>query len=247
METEAQHVLAYESINWLNRGRGCLLKSLLKVHRPAEFDKLDILEVGAGAGQNVQMLAEFGALDLVEKSDYFCEQLLSLSQIRFLHRASIPQLQLNHQYHVICALDVLEHIENDAEAMDWICTHLRPRGVFIATAPAYQWLFTDHDRMNHHYRRYTKSDFAKLVGSRLRVLNAGYFNSLLFPVALVSRALWQAKRQLFRATQKKQPSTVPNVLDWLFGEILEWEVLRISKGAGFQYGLSVFCVAERTI
>jgi hypothetical protein len=144
-------------------------------------------------------------------------------------------------------MDVLEHIEDDAGAVDWIFDHLIEGGVFIGTVPAYQWLFSDHDRANEHYRRYTQARVQQLICRRLKLRRSGYFNAVLFPIALAGRAAWQAKRKISRKTaaEGKQSSELPAAVDSLFRKILSWEAQRISRGATPPFGLSVFCVAER--
>lgn len=248
MDESSQKRLASEWENWLNRGRSRLLRDLLIAYRPMDRTRLAILELGAGAGQNTKVLSKFGAVDAVEVSSYFADRLATLPTVRNLYREPIPNLTLERRYDVLCAMDVLEHIEDEAAAMDWIFDHLADGGVFIATVPAYQWLFSDHDRANHHCRRYTQSTLSQAVAGRLRLRRVGYFNSVLFPVALVGRAAWQAKRTILgkAPAEGKQSSRLPAPIDNVFRNILFWEAKRISKGASPRFGLSVFCVAERS-
>ena len=244
MDTRSELYLEAESANWLNRGRSRLLEVLAGQPLPLLCEELDLLELGAGAGQNIAALARFGVVDAVEVSDYFARKLSAHSRLRSLYRDPIPQLIVDRRYNVICALDVLEHVQNDGLAVDWVFDHLIPGGIFIATVPAYQWLFTDHDRANCHYRRYTRTGFAELVARRLRIRKAAYFNTILFPAALASRVAWQLKRSFFGAAGK-QSSNLPAQMDTVFGKILLWEAIRISKGASPPFGLSVVCVAQR--
>ena len=58
------------------------------------------------------------------------------------------------RYGLIVALDVLEHLEHPQPAMAILRARLRPGGWFIATVPAFDELWTAHDEVNHHYRRY---------------------------------------------------------------------------------------------
>jgi SAM-dependent methyltransferase len=247
MEIYAQQRLESESENWLNRGRAQLLELLLLRERPSRGDRPEILELGAGAGQNTKVLSKFGAVDVVEVSPYFARRLEGLSAVRRVYQEPIPELVLDRQYDILCAMDVLEHIEDDAGAVDWIFDHLTEGGIFIGTVPAYQWLFSDHDRANQHYRRYTQSRLQKLICRRLKLRRSGYFNAILFPIALAGRAAWQAKRKISpkTTTEGKQSSDLPAAVDSLFGKILSWEAKRISRGATPLFGLSVFCVAER--
>ena len=56
------------------------------------------------------------------------------------------------------------------------------------TVPAHQWMWSAHDVVNHHKRRYSKRALRRLIeGSPLKLDKIGYFNSLLFPVAVAER------------------------------------------------------------
>ena len=56
---------------------------------------------------------------------------------------------LHKKYHAVCALDVLEHVENDQEFFDLILGMMKPGATFMITVPAFQILFSDH----HHLTR----------------------------------------------------------------------------------------------
>ena len=80
------------------------------------------------------------------------------------------------RYGLIVALDVLEHLEDPQPAMAILRGRLRPGGWFIATVPAFDELWTAHDDINHHYRRYRLADLEALVrGSGLEVIESRYF------------------------------------------------------------------------
>ena len=80
------------------------------------------------------------------------------------------------RYGLIVALDVLEHLEDPKPAMAVLRARLRPGGWFVATVPAFQELWTGHDDINHHYRRYRVAELEALVrGSGLEIVESRYF------------------------------------------------------------------------
>lgn len=80
------------------------------------------------------------------------------------------------RYGLIVALDVLEHIEHPERALAVLRARLRPGGWFIATVPAFPELWTAHDDMNHHFRRYRVEDLQKLVREAgMEVVESRYF------------------------------------------------------------------------
>jgi SAM-dependent methyltransferase len=246
MEETSQRQLEAEATTWLHVGRRRLLEELVRAYLSKQSGEIEVLELGAGAGQNLSVLAQFGRVDANEVSDYFAEILSIHPHLRRLYRDPIPVQQIDGQYDLIVAMDVLEHIEDDRSAMQWICNHLRPGGIFVACVPAYQWLFGDHDRAVHHFRRYTRTSLTSIVAGVLRVRQAGYFNTSLFPMAVVGRGAWQIMRRISRSPSGvKQSSTMPQMINRIFASILVSEAVRIGQGASPNFGLSVFCVGER--
>jgi SAM-dependent methyltransferase len=80
------------------------------------------------------------------------------------------------RYGLIVALDVLEHLEHPQPAMAILRGRLRPGGWFIATVPAFAALWTAHDEVNHHHRRYHLRELEALVReSGLEVIESRYF------------------------------------------------------------------------
>lgn len=244
MEETARRLLYSESQNWLNRGRVKLLEQLVRRHVAGDCE---VLELGAGAGQNLEVLERIGPVDAVEVSPIASRLLEEDGRLRQLYVEPIPALVVPTRYDVICAMDVLEHIESDSSAMCWVHEHLQPGGWFIGTVPAYQWMYSEHDAANHHYRRYSRRRFMDAVPPGFELVNIGYFNTVLFPLAVAGRALWSFKRRLRKApgTPDKQSSSVPMAVDRLFYVLLATESWLIGRGLRPPFGLSLFFVLRR--
>jgi SAM-dependent methyltransferase len=246
MEPSSQRQFTQESANWLGRGRAHLLAGILRRYLRTSRSRPTLLDIGAGYGQNVDVLARFGTVDAVEVSDFFAEELRKLSSLRVIYQDPIPELQVSQVYDAIVAFDVLEHIERDDLAIHWVYDHLAPGGIFIGSVPAYQWLFSDHDRALHHFRRYTLRQLSSVVGQRLEVCEGTYFNTVLFPVAVSARLGWQLRRRVSgTSTPQKQSSSTSNRLEPIFEHVLRWEGDRINGGKRAPFGLSAVCVARR--
>jgi SAM-dependent methyltransferase len=79
------------------------------------------------------------------------------------------------RYGLIVALDVLEHLEHPEQAMAILRARLRPGGWFVATVPAFNELWTAHDVVNHHFRRFRLQEIETLVrSSGLTVVEGRY-------------------------------------------------------------------------
>ncbi len=82
----------------------------------------------------------------------------------------------------ICAFDVLEHLPDDRQALRAWWEMLPPGGWLVLTVPAYRWLWSAHDRVNGHYRRYQAHHLRRLLAtSGFRAVRMTYFNTVLLP------------------------------------------------------------------
>lgn len=87
----------------------------------------------------------------------------------------------------VTAMDVLEHLEDDAGALRELIRLTMPGGVIVATVPAMPSLWSDWDEALHHHRRYRRSDLARIIAPlEVDVLRLAYFNaSAVLPVWMV--------------------------------------------------------------
>ena len=174
--------------HWWYRARREILAALIRrtIRLPAGAQ---LLEIGCGTGHNLAMLGEFGHVDALELDDEaraFAEQRLG----RAVMSAPLPELAgvPDRHYDLVGAFDVIEHIDDDRGAIASIATKLKPGGKFFMTVPAHQWMWSAHDEVNHHKRRYSNRSLRSLIeGSPLQLERISYFNSLLFPVAVAER------------------------------------------------------------
>ncbi len=94
------------------------------------------------------------------------------------------ELIKKERYDLILLLDVIEHVENDKEFLcEIIDKNLSEKGHILITVPAYQFLFSSHDKFLGHYRRYNLKTVASLINSiKLKCCSSGYlFSILLLP------------------------------------------------------------------
>ncbi len=145
--------------------------------------KRKILEVGCSTGVNLRMLQDFGtvhAMDLDTPSVEYCR--MRFPGIR-IYDGGIPD-PLRDSYDVICLFDVLEQIEDEDGALEWIDDHLASNGVLLVTVPAYGFLGSAADGA---VRRYTRPALENLLRRRFNVAYASYFNTHLFPAIALGR------------------------------------------------------------
>ena len=94
----------------------------------------------------------------------------------------------DERYGLIGLFDVLEHVEHDAASLAALGKKLMPDGRLVLSVPALPWLWSEHDVAHHHFRRYTVATLRQTIAQAgLTADGIGYFNAILFPVALVQR------------------------------------------------------------
>ena len=234
-----QQMAELDHRHWWYRARRRILAELIRreARPPANAQ---ILEIGCGTGHNLAMLSGFGHIDGLELDD----EARALSEKRLGRKvmsSPLPELAevSNRHYDLIGAFDVIEHIENDRAALVSIATKLKPGGKFVIAVPAHQWMWSAHDVVNHHKRRYSKRSLKALIeGSPLQLDKIGYFNSLLFPLALAERAASKLRGKE-SADVALPPAPLNAALEKVFG--LERHLV---GRLPLPIGLSLFAVAS---
>jgi SAM-dependent methyltransferase len=172
----AQYRALYEG-HWWWRARERVILDALRAHAPSTGLR-SILDVGCGDGLFFDALAAVDGVELVEG----IEPAAALVSPKGPHRDKIhvapfdSNFQPGRRYSAVLMLDVLEHLPEPEAALRHALDLLEPRGVFLATVPAFMTLWTRHDELNHHYTRYTKRGFAALASAAgMRIDSAKYF------------------------------------------------------------------------
>jgi SAM-dependent methyltransferase len=181
-----------EDRHWWYRGRRRVLHHViagLGLPRPAR-----ILDAGCGSGRNMVELARYGEVTGVELS----ELALPVARERGVGTViagSVTRLDLpDDSFDLAVCLDVIEHLEDDRRALAELRRVVAPGGALVVTVPAYQWLWSSHDVVNEHKRRYSRPRLLAAASSAgWRCERATHFNSLLLPLAIAARLLERAR------------------------------------------------------
>jgi SAM-dependent methyltransferase len=183
-----ERMAAHDTTHWWYRARRDILSDYLARYGALPKDAR-ILEIGCGTGHNLPMLASFGEVDAIEIDETagaFAAERLG----KPIGTSPLPELAgvEKGQYDLVAVLDVVEHVEDDVAALRAIADRLKPGGKILITVPAHQWMWSAHDVVNHHKRRYSRATLAAaLEKAGLRAHKLRWFNSLLFPAAVAAR------------------------------------------------------------
>lgn len=180
---------------------------------------LRVLEIGCGTGGMLGMLQRYGTvhgLDVDRECVAICQQ---RGFPRVLCGSGYELPFADATFDLVALFDTMEHIPDERRVLAEVRRVLRPGGFVFVSAPAYQWLWSQNDRIAHHQRRYTAGRLrqalqtAGLVPRRLT-----YFNMLLLPL-IVPAVLWQKlqdRRGRLPAGYNNTSVPVPALLNRLF-------------------------------
>ena len=228
-----------EDRHWWYRGRRTVIEEVLNgLELPAPAR---ILDAGCGSGRNMIELARRGAVTGLELSQPSVELARARDCGEVVEGSLLEMPFADASFDLAVSLDVIEHLEDDVGAMRELRRTVAPGGALLVTVPAYQWLWSGHDVINHHHRRYTRSSM-QAVAERAgwRQVRTTYFNSLLLPVAILLRVL---DRVNTRTTESSLDLWVPpEPLNRLLELPLWIEAKLIHRGGRIPAGLSLLAV-----
>jgi SAM-dependent methyltransferase len=228
-----------EDRHWWYRGRRRVLERVIGALELPQHAR--ILDAGCGSGRNMVDLARRGKVTGIELS----ETSASLARERDAGEVitgSVQQMPFaNDSFDLAVCLDVIEHLEDDLAALRELRRVLAPTGSLLVTVPAYQWLWSGHDEVNHHFRRYTRRTLQRAAEQAgWRQVRSTHFNSLLLPVAVLLRVLDRFSR---KTTESSLDLWVPpQPLNWLLERPLLLEASLIGHGGRIPAGLSLLAV-----
>lgn len=174
---------------WWFIARRHLIVSLLTDLNPPSPAR--ILDIGCGTGAMLDELEPFGQVigaDFAPEALGYCK---GRGGDRYkLTRADARRMPFQSDvFDAVTAMDIIEHIDDDKAALMEIKRVLKPGGVLLATVPAFQSLWSDHDVALHHHRRYTSNGFRDVAQrAGLVVEKISYTVSALFPFIWAYRA-----------------------------------------------------------
>lgn len=148
-----------------------------------------ILEVGSGIGNlSFYLLKKFSNVTLSDFRNKYCD-ILKIKYGNYANLNAVVEIDLSlnnfkeiypyssKKYDTIVALNVLEHIKNDALAIHNCRELLAPNGQLVLLVPAYQFLYNSLDKNLDHYKRYNKTNLSQLINNEgLQVVEIKYFN-----------------------------------------------------------------------
>jgi SAM-dependent methyltransferase len=240
-EREMKVMLDVDEHHWWYRGRRRIIR--------AELDKLplpagaQILDAGCGSGRTLQELADYGTVRGLELNPEAAE----VARGRGVGEVVIGRLEElpwdDATFDLLTCLDVLEHTPDDRATLRELRRVTKPGGWLLLTVPAYPSLWSTHDEVNHHFRRYgrdTLSSAASDAGWQVRRLTS--FNSLLLAPAAAVRLSQRRRRKRSGAEHIPELRLGPTWLNGVLERPLLIEARWLERGRTLPAGLSLLAV-----
>jgi SAM-dependent methyltransferase len=228
-----------EDQHWWYRGRRTVLERVLTDLRlPA---RARILDAGCGSGRNMVEFARHGTVTGIELSDTSVALARERGAGDVIEGSVLDMPFEADSFDLAASLDVIEHLQDDLQALRELRRVVAPGGSLLVTVPAYQWLWSGHDEINHHFRRYTRRSLQR-IGEQAgwHQVRTTYFNSLLLPAAILLRVLDRFSR---KTTESSLDLWVPPApVNWLLERPLALEAAMIGRGGRIPAGLSLLAV-----
>lgn len=236
---------AVEKTHWYYAGKRELVRWWIERVAPPKADDV-LLDCGAGTGRfalemqercRVLVLDDHAeALELLRKR--FREE-----QVIALTGDSVPLPDASLDY--VTALDVLEHVPDDAAVVRGFHRLLKRGGVAVVTVPASMALWSDWDEALHHFRRYNRRQLTALFpAEQWELVQVNYTNVVAYPAVWLVRK-WRkiAPRRTGAESgaraEDKEPAPWLNVLlKAVFVKLGTWRV-------PFPFGVSLILVARK--
>ena len=240
-----------EREHWWFVVRGKILLERMQRELPS-IRPLKILNVGAATGRSTELLSQFGdvtSLEYDETCRDFTVQKLGIDIVL----GSVTELPFDDDsFDVVCAFDVIEHVHDDQlavlEEMIRVC---KPEGHVCVTVPACMSVWSHHDVVNHHYRRYLMGRVAKLFeASHGEVRYKSYFNSLLFPPIWAYRNLsrfWTRSMSQQNSGSDFSVTGIHSMPNKIAGSVFDFERRMLNLNIKFPLGISILFLWQKQL
>lgn len=179
-----------ERKHWWFQARNKIIYSQINEIYKNEKRPLKILNVGVATGATSQLLSHFGDVTSVEYDQDCIDFVVSKIDLKIV-QGDICALDFSsNSFDLVCALDVIEHVENDQLAADELLRVCKVGGTLVVTVPSFMSLWGIHDEINHHFKRYRLSELLFLFRQKSKIKYGSYFNFwLFFPFGLLGICL----------------------------------------------------------
>jgi ubiquinone/menaquinone biosynthesis C-methylase UbiE len=213
------------------KGKTDLIHTFMKKKCKGKTD-LKILNIGVGTGDDLKMLNHFGknyCIDVDEQALNYIDPSLC-EEKRTADACALPYE--DNMFDVVISCDCFEHINDDKKAVSEVHRVLKPGGILLFTVPAFQSLYSSHDKALLHFRRYNKRTIRETMAP-FSSKKFYFWNTLLFPPAALTRIIRK------NAEPKVDNPQMGKFMNSILYRILKVDNFLIGKNISLPAGLSL--------
>lgn len=242
MSKMIENYVQIPSDSWWYITRNELIYFLIKKY--SSTTNPEILDMGCGCGVLLDYLKTKGIdnVEGVDFQDFFIEHALTKGRKVKLYDIE-NGINFDKKYDVIVLSDVLEHLNDDKKAVNNIFSILKDNGICIVFVPAFMVLWSWHDVVNEHKRRYSLKELIKLFkNSGFSVSFYSYWNFFLFIPTFFIRAV----KRMFKI-KTDDFYNFPKLINLLIILLIRIENFLIVRAFRLPFGVSILCVATKKV
>lgn len=214
---------AHERRHWWFTVRRDIIEAALSRYVPGAAEKKGRwLDVGCGTGVLLEHYQGFGE-KIGAELDAGCVERARANGVDVRQTRTNWDFTAFGTFDCVSLCDVLEHVEQERDALRAAAEVLKPGGILLITVPALMSLWSDHDVANHHFRRYHKAQLLeRFPADRWEVVKVSYFSTMLFP------AIWTVRqfKRAIKSLRKPAPEAAAVGHDLKFGNPVVDGILR---------------------
>ncbi len=236
-----------ERNHWWFLARNKIIKAQVEELFTGKGESLKIINVGVATGATSEMLANFGEVTSIE----FEQDCIDFTKSKIdidIQIGSILDLKYpDETFDLVFSFDVIEHVENDQLAASELIRVCKKGGFVFITVPAFMSIWSQHDVINHHFKRYLISEIHVLFSNVLTRKYVSYFN---FPLSIPIFIVRFFDRLFPGFIKRKKTDSdcdlAPNPwLNKLFYEIFKSERVFIKRKFHFPFGVSIMGIWQK--
>ena len=224
---------------WFESRRSIIMYLIRNIIKPQR--KLKILDIGCGTGSEIDFFTEFGEITGIDSSKEAINLCLKRGLEKKVIEANAEKLSFPDEiFDLILCLDVLEHIQYPEFAIAEISRLLKKEGFVVLTVPAFAWLWSEHDKVSGHFKRYNIKELKSILQLKnFKLIKMSYFNTFLFPAIVLLR-----KFKNFIGSKDNDFAIPIKPINWFLKCVFDSEKFFL-KYLDFPFGISIITIIQK--
>lgn len=230
-----------EDTHWWFIARRRIVAAIVKKYAPELKESSEVLDAGCGTGGNLNYFKNlYPNIKGMEMNLQACELAVKKTGVQVEYGKFPDEIPFKDtEFDLVLMLDVLEHLDDDILALNNIRKIIKNKKYLVATVPAFNFLWSGHDEIHHHKRRYTLEELRKKAEKCGFVpIYSSYFNFLLFPLILIYRIL--------KIDNSDDLQAVQPALNIFLSRVMSFEA-KLMKYCRLPFGCSLLMVLKNNV